>query len=86
MQFLDDLDEYLQKKKILFEQGDFKSAFYLSIATTKFILLKTQEMNLEKQMQPESKVNFGGEIFTGIEIMNSFVKSSTLTEESLTSY
>ena len=75
-----------KKRKILFEQGDFKSAFYLLIATTKFILLKRQEMSLEKLMQPESKVNFGGEIFTGIEIMNSSVKSAALTKESLTLY
>ena len=75
-----------KKRKLLFEQGDFESAFYLSIATNKFILLKTQEMSHEKQMQPESKVNFTGEIFTGIEIMNSSVKSSALTEESLILY
>ena len=75
-----------KKRKILFEQEDFESAFYLSIATTQFILLKTQEISHEKQMQPESKVNFSGEIFTGIEIMNSSVKSSALTEESLILY
>ena len=50
------------------------------------LFLKTQEISHEKQMQPESKVNFSGEIFTGIEIMNSSVKSSALTEESLILY
>ena len=76
----------MQKRRILFEQGDFEPEIYILIATTKFILLKTQEMSLEKQMQPESKINFGREMFTGIEIMNSSVKSSALTEKSLILY
>ena len=47
--FEDDFDKYLCKRKkyILFERGDFESAFYLTPAT-KFVLLKIQKNEPQK--------------------------------------
>ena len=84
------MDEYfLQKKKnILFEQGDFNSAFYFATINTCFQIYFTKKTRNEplKANVNRGEGRIGGEMFTGIGIMSSFVKDSTLTEKLLILY
>ena len=66
-----------RKKYILFEQGDFEPAFYLTPGT-KFVLLKIQKNEPQK-----AKDKTWQKMFTGIGIMNSSVKNSALTDTRL---